>query len=587
MRLWRSLTSSAPASRAKSAPSPLPPESGWTLRRRLQLVITIALLPIAIVSIVQGVSRARLDVEAVRERLVQSARATAASDENLLASAEQILRAVSSLPDVRDISGDCDGILADTLMGVRYFSNLSRVDAEGRVACSAMPLAKGLVISDNEVFQRATKATGLVVSSETRSRVTGQNVIGAVLPMRKPDGSFNGVVGISLDVHWIDYMLRASTLPKGAAVAVFDRSGQIIAANDMDAARAVVASVRQNGFDDGQSHDVRDARGKSWQYATASLIGDTIFVAYAMGATQLFGWTYFHVSVDFLIPILMIALAWGAIWWFANREVTQWIFYLRRVAAAYRSGHYVIRPDLMGAPAEFRMLGDAMGEMAAGIEDRDRRLHEAVDLKTTLIKEIHHRVKNNLQIVMSLLSIQATQVRDVGARDALMQAQTRINALALVHRILNELENQSTLDLKHLLEELCRQIAEGIGAENVRVEVDVPPRVVTGSVAVALALFTVEALTNIFKHAFPGQRQGVIKVRMEETGDGRLRLSIADNGIGFSDGEATRSVGSRLIKTFGLQLGGVSQVRSVAGEGTVVELIFPDPNNQPLSPVAV
>jgi two-component sensor histidine kinase len=73
---------------------------------------------------------------------------------------------------------------------------------------------------------------------------------------------------------------------------------------------------------------------------------------------------------------------------------------------------------------------------------------------------------------------------------------------------------------------------------------------------------------------------------MEEMSDDRLRLSIADNGIGFTDGEAARSVGSRLIKTFGLQLGGVSQVKSVAGEGTVVELIFPDPNAHPPDPTA-
>jgi two-component sensor histidine kinase len=179
---------------------------------------------------------------------------------------------------------------------------------------------------------------------------------------------------------------------------------------------------------------------------------------------------------------------------------------------------------------------------------------------------------------MSLLSIQAGQVRDPGARDVLVQAQTRISALALVHRILNELENQSTLDIRLLLDELCRQVAEGMGGERIRVEVDVPSRVVSGNVAVALALFAVEALTNIFKHAFPAQRQGVISVRMAETGDGRLRFSISDNGIGYVDGEALKSVGSRLIKTFGLQLGGVSQVRSVVGEGTVVELIFPDPD---------
>lgn len=547
------------------------------------MVITLALLPIAAVSILQGLSRAELDVAAARERLIQSARATAASDQNLLASAEQILRAVSSLPDVRDISGDCDAILADTLVGIRYFSNISRVDAAGHVACSAMPLARGLNIADQDVFRRARAGGGLVVSGETKSRVTGQNVIGALLPLYTPEGDFHGALAITLDVHWIDYMLRATTLPPGAAVAVYDRQGQVIATNNPEVARAVAASARANGFPDGAAHEVAAANG-TWHYGTASLIGNTIFVAYAMGAAELFGPTYLHVALDFMIPIVTIVLAWVLIWWFTDRQVTQWIFYLRRMAAAYRAGHYVIRPEMAGSPAEIRMLGDAMGEMAAGIEDRDRRLHEAVDLKTTLIKEIHHRVKNNLQIVMSLLSLQANQVRDPGAREALMQAQTRINALALVHRILNELENQSTLDLKDLLSELCRQIGEGIGAEHVRVEVDVPSRVVSGSVAVAVALFTVEVLTNIFKHAFPAQREGVIRVTMTETGDGNLKLAIADNGVGFVEGETARSVGSRLIKTFGLQLGGVSQVRSVAGEGTVVELIFPDPDVTPPGP---
>jgi len=342
-----------------------------------------------------------------------------------------------------------------------------------------------------------------VVSGEIKSRVTGQNVIGALLPLRKADGSFNGTVGIALDVHWIDYMLRASSLPKGAVVAVYDREGTVLASNNARVAADIAGAEKGGGFTDGASHDVEDARGTSWHYATASLSGNAIFLAYAMEANQLFGQTYLHVGLDFLMPIASIALAWLAIWWFTNRQVTQWIFYLRRFAAAYRSGHYALRPDLSAAPPEFRLLGSAFAEMADGIEIRDKRLHESVEMKTTLIKEIHHRVKNNLQIVMSLLSIQAGQVKDPTAREALMQAQTRINALALVHRILNELEDQSTLDIKQLLEELCRQIGEGIGAEQVRVEVDVPSKVVSGSVAVAVALFTVEALTNIFKHAFP------------------------------------------------------------------------------------
>jgi len=552
-------------------------EPGWTLRRRLQAIITLALLPVVLVSIFQGVARARLDIENVHDRLLQSARTVAAGDQNLLAAAEQVLRAVGSLSEVRGMNGNCDGVLADTLIGVRYFSNLSRIDADGRVACSAMALAHGLSVKEYAVFKDAQKAEGMVVSNELINRVTGQPVIGGMLALRKPDGSFDGTVAISLDVHWIDYMMRAANLPKGAVVAVYDRSANVIATNNKDVGTAIAKAAISSGASNEVSIAL-DSRRDQWRFGNASLMGNSIFVAFAMGESHLFGPTYLHVGLDFALPILMIGFAWFAIWLATDRQVTQWINYLRRIAAAYRSGHYAIRPDLAEAPVEFKLLGDAMSEMAEGIQDRDRRLREAVEVKTTLIKEIHHRVKNNLQIVMSLLSIQANQVRDEVAKDALLQAQTRINALALVHRILNELEDQSTLDIKQLLEELSHQIAGGMSNDNVKVEVDVTSRVVSGSTAVALALFTVEALTNIFKHAFPNERTGVIRVGLAPTPDGKLKLTIADDGLGFAMNGTGRSVGSRLIKTFGLQLGGVSSVHSEPGQGTVVDLIFPDPD---------
>ncbi|HKQ45628.1 MAG TPA: sensor histidine kinase [Rhizomicrobium sp.] len=553
-------------------------EPGWTLRRRLQAIITLALLPVVMVSIFQGVARARLDIANVHDRLLQSARTVAAGDQNLLAAAEQVLRAVGSLTEVRGMNGNCDGVLADTLIGVRYFSNLTRIDANGRVTCSAMALAHGMSVKDFQVFKDAQKIDGMAVSNELISRVTGQPVIGGMLALHKPDGSFDGTVAIALDVHWIDYMMRAANLPKGAVVAVYDRSGRVIATNNKDVGTAIAKAAISSGAGTNDVFSAVDSRGDLWRYGNASLMGNAIFVAFAMGESRLFGPTYLHVGLDFALPILMIGFAWFAIWLATDRQVTQWISYLRRIAAAYRSGHYTIRPDLVEAPVEFKLLGDAMSEMAEGIQDRDRRLREAVEVKTTLIKEIHHRVKNNLQIVMSLLSIQANQVRDTVARDALVQAQTRINALALVHRILNELEDQSTLDIRQLLEELSHQIAGGMSNDNVRVEVNVISRVVSGSVAVALALFTVEALTNIFKHAYPGEREGVIRVAMAPAPGGKLKLTISDDGTGFAADSAGRSVGSRLIKTFGLQLGGVSSVHSEPGKGTVVDLIFPDPD---------
>src|SRR6185503_12720006 len=257
VRSWRSSISSALAapnsSSARNAPSShmssMGREPGWTLRRRLQVIITLALLPVVLVSIFQGVARARLDMATVHERLLQSARTVAAGDQNLLAAAEQVLRAVGSLSEVRGMNGNCDGVLADTLIGVRYFSNLSRIDADGRVACSAMALAHGMSAKDYDVFKQAQKTDGMAVSNELISRVTGQPVIGGMLALHKPDGSFDGTVAITLDVHWIDYMMRAANLPKGAVVAVYDRSGKVIATNNQDVGPVIAKASLSSGAD--------------------------------------------------------------------------------------------------------------------------------------------------------------------------------------------------------------------------------------------------------------------------------------------------------------------------------------------------
>ena len=567
-----------------STPEALP--RGWTtLRRRLLLIVTIALIPIVVVSLFQGVERVQRDVDDVRAQLTQSARSTAETYQNVFSSGEQIMRAVGSIADVRAMTGNCDSIMADTMVGVSYFTNLSRVNAAGTIMCSAMVMAKNVNIRDVPVFQQAQKTNAMVVSTLLKSRATGQDVIGSELALHKADGSFDGTVAITLDLHWFDYLLKQQSIPPGAVLAVFDRNGVVLASNNPAVASAFTEAALTAGTPNGPSLNTRDKDGQAWRFALAPLVGNNIFVAYGEQESRLFGQTYLHVGIDFLLPIFMILFAWGAIWIGTNRQVTHWINYLRRIASAYRSGHYAIRPDLTGAPAEFQSLGDAMSDMAENIQDRDRRLRDAVNLKSTLIREIHHRVKNNLQIVMSLLSIQANQVKDAGAREALMQAQTRINALALVHRILNELEDQSTLDLKQLLEELSRQIAEGMGeTDHVRIEVDVPHMVVSSGIAVALALFTVEALTNIYKHAYPIKASGIIRVSLKPDAPGKLRLAIADDGVGFRMDETGKSVGSRLIRTFGAQLGGVATVTSEEGRGTVVSLVFPDPAQRDETP---
>jgi two-component sensor histidine kinase len=560
------------------APSEPLPEGVSPLRVRLLFIVTIALTPIAVVSILQGMDRAQRDATDVHERLIETARAAASREGNMIAASEQIVRAVANLPDVRAASKDCNRALIGAVRSSRYIVNLTRIDENGKVLCAALPQAVGLDVSDRPIFQAVIGSFGQYITvGPARSTILPVTVIGGMVPLRDADGKFEGAVGIAINLEWLKDLLRIRQLPQGAIAGVFDKRGHLIAANDAAVAAAIFSGARQS--DSNALQGATDASGRKWVFAETPLLNDEVYVGFAMREATLFAPTYVHVTTDFLMPVLMIGLAWLAIWFGTDRLVTRWIMYLKRISGAYRAGHYTIRPSLEGAPGEFQLLGEALSDMASAIQDRDRKLREAVSQKTELIREVHHRVKNNLQIVMSLLSLQTAQLKDPVARGALSQAQMRINALALVHRMLHEIEDQTTIDLNRLLGDLARQIGDGLGSgrENVRIALEMTPCSVSAEIAIPLALFAVEALTNAYKYAFPDpQRQGVVTIRLRNTGED-LVLSIADNGVGYDTTVVKRSIGSRLIATFGQQVGGISSVRSESGKGTTVEIRFPEP----------
>jgi two-component sensor histidine kinase len=148
--------------------------------------------------------------------------------------------------------------------------------------------------------------------------------------------------------------------------------------------------------------------------------------------------------------------------------------------------------------------------------------------------------------------------------------------------VLYEIDDQRTVDVRRLLGLLAEQTKEGFAGErrDVRVIVDIVHRELPSDMAVPLSLFTVEALTNAFKHAFPDGRAGTIRVTFQEAGEGMLRLAIADDGVGFDESEIRASIGARLVTTFGQQIGGVSTIRAEVGRGTIAEIVFPDPERE-------
>ncbi len=198
---------------------------------------------------------------------------------------------------------------------------------------------------------------------------------------------------------------------------------------------------------------------------------------------------------------------------------------------------------------------DALGRKKA------EGLRASLAEKEVLLKEIHHRVKNNLQIISSLLHLQSRNVTDARALEMLREGQNRVQSMALIHENLYRSQDLANVDfgeyVKTLVAHLFSSYGGGQGKVNLIVEVDRVPLSI--DTAIPCGLIINELVTNSLKYAFPKGRKGEIQVCLHLVGDGEVALTVSDNGVGLPPGfdiERTESLGLRLVTTLADQIDG-------------------------------
>jgi hypothetical protein len=205
------------------------------------------------------------------------------------------------------------------------------------------------------------------------------------------------------------------------------------------------------------------------------------------------------------VPVLIGVAAVVIVGIASEAMVMEWLFYLERLSRAYARGRYSLRPKrLQQAPLEFRSLGEAVEEMAAAVEHRDQALRDALQEQTVLLREVHHRVKNNLQIVGSLLSLQAARSRDPATREALQDAMVRIDAMSLSQRFMQQQEGEEEEDSilsVDLFEAFLVQVRArmGGGPRSLDLISDIEPRVLPLLTGSRLILVAAEAVICAFR----------------------------------------------------------------------------------------
>ncbi len=208
----------------------------------------------------------------------------------------------------------------------------------------------------------------------------------------------------------------------------------------------------------------------------------------------------------------------------------------------------------------------------------EARLHASLHEKEVLLKEIHHRVKNNMQVISSLVSLQADTLDNPALQPLFNDLRDRVRTMALVHEKLYQSENLANIDFAEYMRTLLNYLwrAHGAAASNVRLTLDVHPVSLTVETAVPLGLLLNELVTNALKHAFRDRADAELKVMLHAEADGRVCLCVRDNGAGLpADWRQSSSLGLRLVQMLTGQVHGTLDVCSDGG--TAFTLTFAPP----------
>ena len=210
------------------------------------------------------------------------------------------------------------------------------------------------------------------------------------------------------------------------------------------------------------------------------------------------------------------------------------------------------------------------------ITDQNLSLQHLVNEKEWLLKEIHHRVKNNLQIVMSLLNSQSIYIDNAAALTAIHDSQHRVHAISLIHQKLYNSENVSSIHMSFYIRELVSYLSDSFDTgQRIRFELNVEPLEMDVSQAVPLGLILNEAITNSIKYAFTADRNGVISISLSNTAPDQYLLSISDNGVGMPSeltNKKSDSLGMNLMAGLSEDLDGSFSIEN--NNGTTIKISF-------------
>lgn len=547
---------------------------------RLSSLLAVALLPLGLISLLQADAWLGAAREQRAAALMGETMQAAAAEARVISEARGAVAAMAqAVPALLGDEAACDAAMTGLKAAIPLLSVAAYVPRDGRMTCGSDGAA--FDYSNTPLFQ-GMLADGFAarVYTQARGPVSGVSVVVVVHPVMLPgQAEPQGYVGVGLPHAALSPSrggdLTGDGLSDGVdaadpALVTFNANGEVLtsSAGYDRAAELLPTGVDLAGLAGGErvAFMGRTPGGEERLFAVAPLVDGEIMALGSVPSGQVMA-----LGPVALTPFLFTALMWAAslvvAWAAAERLVTR---HMRRLARAIRSfaggGRVVGDLDVGAAPSEIKDVSQAFLRMTDTILHDEAELEDIVHQKEVLLREVHHRVKNNLQLIASIMNMQARLARSPETKTLMKGLQERVMSLATVHKELYQTTGQADVSADELLGDITRQIlnlASGPG-RRFRVRTEFAPLRLTPDQAVPLALLLTEALTNAVKYAAvePGETTPRLEMSLQPSGGGEAVLAVR-NSAAAEGGEPPGGVaaegtglGGQLIAAFASQLGG-------------------------------
>ncbi|TNC73860.1 sensor histidine kinase [Rubellimicrobium roseum] len=537
------------------------PRPWWRLRLdglalRVATFLTIALLPLGLIALWQTREYQRETERRAELSLLAVTEQGAAGVAQLIERARGAGESLAVVADLLDDPDTCSDYLGRLVAGSGPYNFVGFVPASGPVTCSSSegPVDLGGLIG-------LGGPPRVHVQVHPGGLVSGEDVLIIAVPVGG-EAAPQGYLAFSVSRE------RAAGPPPAAAglrpqvLLTFDVEGEVLTVQPRDldgqALMGLLAqgrSLAQEASDSSRVYEAIDAEGEDRVYTVAPLVPD---VAYAMAvwSPQQAGQGIGPASSPLLFPLLMWATSLLVAFWAIHRLVIRRVARLGvRMRRFGRDRSLDDRPPGYGTPHELREIEDAFRQMATAILHDEARMENAFRERGVLLREVHHRVKNNLQLISSIISMQIRRMPEARVRAILRRLQDRVLTLASIYRSLYTSPDMGDVNAAPVLRAIVEQ--ELRGAEGrVEATLDIEDIVLDPDKVVPLAFLTAEAVSNALVRAAAAEGRPSLSIALHRDGE-RATLRIANSVDGTPAAEEPpRGLGQHLIQAFAAQVGG-------------------------------